>query len=184
MKHLTILTAILLLAAGLTTADASIHLVDNDSPDVTLIGTWNTSIAATPHIGDNYLYTSADPNGTSEVRYAPDLPNGSYLVEAFWPYWDKDRPDDTPFTILYSGNIYTQDIVQIGTGGEWFELGTFYFSGSQDNNYVAIGNGASTGNVIADAIRFTAVPEPTTVVIWSLLSGMGLVFANRGRNHR
>ena len=64
----------------------------------------------------------------------------------------------------------------------WAQFHTFFTAGAQSQvgvtDLIVIRDG---NDFVLDDISLTAVPEPTTIIIWSLLGGLGLVFAWRKR---
>jgi len=133
-------------------------VVDNSDPGFSAIGAWASGAYGTPY-GSDYRWASV---GTGAVAtWTPDIPNaGAYDVYAYWVQ-GTNRAPDAPFIIQHAAGADTVRVDQRQLGEQWNLLGSFFFQAGAGGQ-VTLTNEASSGVVIADAIRlvevFTAVP--------------------------
>ena len=145
--------------------------LDNKSAGVTVNGQWNSDGSAFPGgwVDEDYLYTSPGPGKSVEFR--PDLPQaGQYEV---WVRWLRDNSgqvhsnhaSNVPVEVLSDQGTspLTIDMANNG-GGYWYSLGRYPFSAGTNGAVTIFAQGAN-GTVIADAVRFTFIPEPATFAL-------------------
>jgi len=134
-------------------------ILDNNSPGVTFIGTWNTTTFSTVRIGANYLHDGNTAKGTKSVTYTPSIsPAGKYIVQIYYN-GGSSRATNVPVDIVYNGGSTTVTLNQSINGGTWFSLGTYPFAAGTDGS-VTIRTTGTTQFVIADAVRFILGPAP------------------------
>ena len=150
------------LLAGFTGAVfAQSVIVDNDNannPDgvFTVLGeAWATGTVTPGHWEQDYRYRSAG-SGSGQVEWRPDLPAaGDYEVTIYFPE-GSNRAPDAPFTVFHAAGSTTTFIDQRTNGGMWLSLGSYAFNAGSGGS-VLLSDDATTGVVLADAVRFTPV---------------------------
>jgi alpha-tubulin suppressor-like RCC1 family protein len=135
-------------------------IVDNTSAAV--IGPWQVGFNPS-QIGTNYLFIPQGM-GASQVRFVPALPRtGNYRV--YSRFFNEFQSELTPaLHVVHHGEGSTA-VLPGGTITGWSLLGTFPFtdpSGATVEVLDAFPNGGALG--LADAIRFTYVPSPPTIL--------------------
>jgi hypothetical protein len=129
-------------------------IVDNATPGVTLTGRWFASTTAPGFWGTNYLYDDPAYKGSSSARFTPTLPaDGVYAVYLRWRQSAASLAATVPVTVTGAGGAATQTIDQRSGGGAWVLLGTYPFCAGTGGS-VLLGTVATTGYVIADAVRW------------------------------
>ncbi len=154
-------------------------VIDNDNANNTdgvfavISGTWSTGTSAPGHWANDYRYTAAG-GALSAVEWRPDLPAAEeYEVSVYYPE-GSNRTPDAPFTIYHADGDTTVFVDQRTNGGQWLSLGTYVFAAGTDG-YVTLDDDASTGAVIADAVRFQVVAPgaPALRGVWIDAFGSG-----------
>ena len=160
----------------------SAFIIDNnDASGVEMVGTWQSSTAVNEYYGSDYLHDQRVLNGSKSFSFLPgempDFVAGEYLIDLWWTDHN-NRASNVPVSIFDGlGTTYTLTVDQQINGGQWNFLGHFFLG---EESRVTLGTEAN-GYVIADAARFTPVPEPGTFA----LLGAGLAGAwlfNRRRS--
>jgi len=128
-------------------------IVDNaDASGVTKTGTWTTTSGVSGYHGDNYFYTNTVGEGKS-VEFTPNLETaGVYTVYMNWPS-ASSRSTAVPVDITHAGGTDPISVNQRENGGTWVELGTYSFN-SGTGGRVTVLDDASSGSLVADAVRF------------------------------
>lgn len=163
-------------------ANATIITIDNGEDGFSSSGFKNStaSCCVGSAFGPNYMvdtvnsagdYAKWDPTGYSNWF------EGLWKVEINWTSYS-NRADNALVSILTSSGLVTQTINQTSNGGVWHYLGTFNFS--QLNAFLKLDDTNSTLGqyVIADAVRFTAVPAPSSLGLL-LVSGLVMLRLRR-----
>jgi hypothetical protein len=132
-------------------------IVDNASQSgVTLTGTWTASTAASGYYGNNYLQDDDSGKGTKNVKFHPNLPAaGRYFVYANWPR-AAGNATNVSFDIYSKAGVLLRTVRENeqSTGGDgWVLLGEFTLHSSTPS-FVVIRNNGTSGEVLADAIKF------------------------------
>lgn len=141
--------AALLAFAG--AVQATVVVIDNVDPEVSLEGSWSTSAWSSDRIGANYLHSNRQAG--LAATYTPSLTAGQWKVEAFWNS-SADRGNDVPYTIIYDGGSTTEYRDQRADGGQWNDLGTYPFADGTAGSVTISSNVSNSDYVVADAIRF------------------------------
>ncbi|MCB9865601.1 MAG: VCBS repeat-containing protein [Phycisphaerales bacterium] len=166
----------LVVAVSAPLAMAQITIVDDSDAGFTVLnGAWATSSTVAGYYGVDYHYLSATGGGGAlgAVEWRPNLPSaGDYDVYVYYPS-STARPDDATFTVHHVGGTADVAVNQQIHGGLWVPLGRFAFSAGTGGS-VSLTNSASSGNVIADAVRFVSVANPPLFVDASLTALDGL----------
>ena len=157
----TVLAAALILALT-ATAQAAIILVDNTDPEAAFTGTWPTSTYSAERIGPNYQHSNHTQGMTA--TYTPTLTAGFWKVEAFWNA-SVNRGDDVPYTVTYDGGVSTVNWDQRSDGNQWNDLGIYQFADGTAGNVEISSTVSNSEYVVADAIRFTEVPDPSRLTV-------------------
>lgn len=128
-------------------------VLDNDSPGVTLSGSWLTRSSGSGFLGDNYL----DDGGNGKVKYVRYTPTiqaaGEYYV---YTRWTRSGSNATNVAIDVSagGKAKQVTVNQRKTGGSgWVLLGKYTFAKGK-TSFVQINSGGADGRVVADSVRF------------------------------
>lgn len=141
-----------------------------DNQQATFVESWASGSSATDKYGPDYRYCSA---GITPVRYAyftPNLPTaGNYRVYAWYPQ-GSNRTAAAPYVVNYSGGSETFLVDQRSNGGQWNLLTTRPFAAGASGS-VTMHNSTSTGNVMADAVRFLLQHETTPPTVPQNLQG-------------
>ena len=132
MKKLKISLCLVLVISILSTGFAfADEILDNDSPNVVLNGSWYSSTLVPGYYGNNYLWTYGGGSAAS-VEWVFQLPSeGNYQVKAWWSSPYRTRSPDAPFTIHHAAGTATVEVDQNSNGGQWNDLGTYYFSAGE-----------------------------------------------------
>jgi len=159
-------------------ADAQVIIVDNlDAGFVVTSGTWSTSNTVSGFYGTNYHFSAATGGGpaTGAVEWRPNLPvSGEYDVYVYYPA-STARPDDATYVVHHAGANTSVVVNQQINGGTWVPLGRFLLL-TGPTRRVSLSNQASSGNVIADAVRFVSVANPPLFINaeFSALGGLNV----------
>lgn len=136
-----------------TTVALQTIIIDNqDVGNVTIIGSWVPSVAVSGYYASNYLTDDNLDKGAKFVHFTPNLAGGTYEVYALWTS-HVNRATNVPFTINHALGSNIVSVNQQAGGGNWQLLGTFTFNPGMSGS-VVIGTYATTGFVVADAVRF------------------------------
>lgn len=135
-------------------------IVDNSDPGCTTTGShWIVGTYGEIY-GPDKLYSSTG-TGDGAATYTAPIPAGYYSVTA----WVNNAGYATAaeYRVTHAGGTDTLYRSQYNAGGQWcIDLGTYLFDGT---GTVAVSDDASTGIVVADAIRWeyagSADPTPT-----------------------
>lgn len=135
-----------------------------DETAAELKGSWRYSTHTPPYVGLGYLHDQNENKGKSSVTYTPDLPRtGKYEVRLSHCY-NIRRATNTPITIQHADGQTTLRIDQqeVPEHDKLFRtLGIFRFEVGK-KGWVKISNEGTEGKyVIADAVQFLPVNEPT-----------------------
>jgi regulation of enolase protein 1 (concanavalin A-like superfamily) len=167
---------------GTTPPPVTETIVDNGSAGVTVTGSWTTATSPTGFQGTNYLHDNNAGKGTKKVRYAPTLAAGVYAVSVRYPA-ASTHSDDVPVDVSHSQGLDPISINQKTVGGVWHLLGNYRFTAG-NAGYVEISNTGTSGRVVADAVKFTLISEPSDVevkanglVSWNTPDGDGITCA-------
>jgi hypothetical protein len=157
-------------------ADAIRHhtiILDNNSAGVTKTGTWTAS----EEFPGGYIENDFQFSNTagSTARYTPDLPAaGRYKVSLRWVdersgQTHSGHGNTVPVRVDHAGGSQTFSINMDTGGGQWVTLGEFDFLAGSNGSVLLSVDGAG-GKVIADGVRFQAVPEPVWAAVLSALA--------------
>ena len=117
---------------------------------VSINGSWTGATNQAGYYGTNYIVAS---NGSSWVRYTPDLPtNATYDVYLRWTAFN-GRSSQVPVSVTYAGGSTNAVVNQQHQGGQWIWLGAFPFNAGTSGN-VQINDTNVSGSVCADAVRY------------------------------
>jgi hypothetical protein len=112
-------------------------------------------------LGKNYLVNAPKRKVVSSVRYSPRGLSGFYAVSVRYPAAEANS-SAVPVTIVDGRGSETVLLNQKIKGGVWRHLGVFRFA-AQGPGYVEISNVGATGQVVADAVKFTPVEAPLSL---------------------
>ncbi|MEL7088023.1 MAG: hypothetical protein AAGL98_06220, partial [Planctomycetota bacterium] len=168
-----------------------IYLDNGDTRGVTLTGNWNESEAFPGgFLGEDFAF-SDDPDASAEYR--PDFPvDGEYEVSIrlVGDWFNQDHSGHsaaTPVTIRTADGDVLVVVDQGGfgpeDGGLWISLGAYLFAAGEDHGLIlgsSLSTNANFDKIIADAVRFSLVPEPGAAV-WTAVALCGMVGRRRKR---
>ncbi len=134
-------------------------ILDNtDINGVYITGDWTGSTSKSGYWGSNYIHDGNTNKGQKSVRYVPTIPsNGNYEVYLRWTD-DPNRADNIPVQIVHSSGTNVITVNQKTNGGKWNLLTTVPMRAGT-NSSVTIKTDATTGFVVADAVRFVPVGQ-------------------------
>jgi uncharacterized lipoprotein YddW (UPF0748 family) len=131
-------------------------VVDNSDAGFTAGAAWGTSTFSGQLHGADYRF--ADPVAATDPAWfrAPIATAGNYRVEVWYPA-NAGYNSSTPFIVAATGGNRVVNVDQRVNGGQWRELGTFALPAGTYNVVGVSRWTATTGYVIADAVRITKV---------------------------
>lgn len=138
------------------------YIVDSHVPGLSLTGSWTQVTGVSAAEGEVYYHDGNAGKGTKTANYSLTLSEAETLsVYAQWiPSVGNGFGNASliPVTINHAGGSTTLSLSQAHEGREGVYLGTYLFAAGSGTR-VQISNTGTTGNVIADAIRFVKVPS-------------------------
>ena len=135
-----------------------------DNLQAVFTGSWPTSTSNAGYHGTDYQHDDNSGKGTKSALFSTLLPRaGKWAVAGWWPN-DNSRATAVPMDVTHASGTTTVNMNQRSTGGVWRDLGTFTFSASTPASVLIRTTGATDGNVIADAFRFTFVCDDSFVL--------------------
>ncbi|SCE67935.1 Uncharacterized lipoprotein YddW, UPF0748 family [Micromonospora echinospora] len=132
-------------------------IVDNaTSGGFTASANWGTSTFLTTRHGTNYRF--ANPQSVSDVAwFSATIPaSGTYRVEVWYPA-DPGYNSATPHLVATSTGNVTVTVDQRSGGGQWRTLGNYQLAAGTRQVVGVSRWTATTGYVVADAVRITRV---------------------------
>jgi hypothetical protein len=175
IRRLSGLTVIMALIGFGSTAGAALIVIDNtDSTNISVTGTWTSSSSVSGYVGSSYSHDGNSDKGNKSFEYLigahDDFFSGMWLIEMNWTE-HANRANNVPVDIETSGGTFSVD--QTVPDGGWYSLGVFDLN---TNSLTRIRTTDTNGYVIADAFRFTSVPEPSILALFGAgIIGLGLV---------
>jgi hyaluronate lyase len=138
----------------ITSGVPEIVLDNADATGITKVGTWNTSTTVPGYYGANYLTDTNSGKGSKTVTFTPSIPvTGTYEVYMRWAA-AAGRSNSVPVTVTHAGGTTSPIYVnQQLNNGIWMLIGTYTFNAGSTGNLL-ISNTGTTGDVIADAVKF------------------------------
>lgn len=134
-------------------------ILDNEdgSPTYTETGSWATTAATTSgYNGKAYRYIATDATETATAVYRPNIPESGFYPVYIWYKESTNRVKDALYKIVHSGGTTAFYVDQTQEGSRWIFLGEFYFEKGQSCAVILSNKSASSGYVIADAVRVGA----------------------------
>lgn len=153
---------VLAMAAAVLPHTLNAQIYDNDSgaPTYTQSSGWFTS-GSSGYNGGSYKYASATYNRTA--TWSASLPHsGKYKVEVIYRA-GSNRASSTRYTINSGSSSYNATIDQTQNNLAWVTLGTYQLGTDAQVTLNAQTSGPSGRVVIADAVRFTLIPDSPEV---------------------
>ena len=139
------------------------YYIVNDTPwkpSVEVAGSWSEDYRSTTQFLENYKYRAAG-SAANQVRWLYTIKKaGDYSLYAWWPSYSGNSKQ-VPYTVDYSGGSSTVTVDQSRNGGKWVKLGDFPYTAG--DYAVAVGANATTGRVMADAVRVVSKQNPPAV---------------------
>jgi hypothetical protein len=148
-----------------TTAIADGIIIDNTDPQCVSTGWWNPSTNVAGYYDEDYEFARTSWS-TASVEWTSELPAaGDYAVSVRYAA-ATDRAPDSPYSVHHDNGESLIKVNQREKGGIWVQLGIFQFTSGTGK--IVLTNEASTGIVIADAVRFDYVVEPGRDKYWTI----------------
>ncbi|MHC1738372.1 MAG: phosphodiester glycosidase family protein [Ignavibacteriaceae bacterium] len=137
--------------------------IDTEESGFTLNGNWLQSTVSGYWGTSPSLYVNSG-SGTTSAEYKLNLPKaGTYDLYAWWTS-ATNRANNTPYYIYRNSGVDTVRLNQSVNGTMWNKIGSFEFSGNE-NDKLVITNFAEAGKVvIADGIRILSSDSTLTEV--------------------
>ncbi|MEM6453627.1 MAG: hypothetical protein AAF772_00895 [Acidobacteriota bacterium] len=137
--------------------------VDNDAPTTpnevildnttaSFTGTWTTATTPVGFEGVDYRHDDNANKGAQRARFNLNV-TGSYGVFMRFPP-DPALSDAVPIRITHDNGVYSTRIDQTLSGGDWYYIGSFPFSGA---GTLDVRTGATTNRVAVDAVRLVEI---------------------------
>ena len=131
-------------------------IVDNaDATGVQHVGTWSQYTNSSAFRG-SYLSDGNSGKGSKSVIFTPTLAVGGQYDVYLWWNSGSSRATNVPVDIRSSARTRTALVNQRVNGSRWNLLGRFTFA-SGTNGWVKIRTDRTSGNVLADAVRFLSI---------------------------
>ena len=123
-------------------------------PPVSVVGEWTWSREVSGLYKENYFYRPAG-TGQGKVEWLFTIQEpGNYTISGWWPA-ASHHTTSARYTVNHSGGSNTFFVDQTKNGGQWNEFGQFYFG--PGNYSVVLTDQASSGRVVADGVKITAL---------------------------
>jgi len=130
-------------------------IVDNSDTDFDTIGSWSSSSSYPGYYANNYQYNK-EGTGSDRATWNFNIPKqGTFKVYAWWSAYSS-RASNAPYIVNHAWGDSTVRVNQRINGGQWNELGEFYF-GPGDKSVVLTDDADDT--VVADAVRLLFVSD-------------------------
>jgi PKD repeat protein/predicted glutamine amidotransferase len=144
---------------------------DNGGNNFETVGTWGISTKYPGYWGDNYQWNRAGSGNDRATWHLNISQPGNYKVFAWWTS-SSGRASNAPYTINHAFGSTTVRVDQRINGGQWNELGEFYF---EVGEYTVFVTDDTDGDLIADGVKITYVNDqiPPTVAEFSADSQTG-----------
>ncbi len=114
---------------------------------------WNTGSYGDPW-GADYRWSSTS-NGTDWARWTPDLPQAGWHDVYVWYTDGTNRAPDAVYTVHHQNGETQFTVDQTQAGGQWNQLGSFFFAAGTGGWITLTEEGTTPGKVVvADAVRF------------------------------
>ncbi len=124
-----------------------------DDADAELIGSWRENNVSLPYVQSGYQHDDDTNKGECQAIFRAELPPGKYEVRIAYSA-HKNRATRVPVAVSHVDESETRYVNQTRTpeiDNLFTSLGVFYFS---DDAAVTIGNQATRGHVMIDAVQF------------------------------
>ena len=117
-------------------------------------GEWHLGTMAPDKYGENYLWSSTEPDGKRAAWWIPNIPqSGNWKVYAWWSQGG-NRCNRAPLVVRVNAANHVTRVNQQVNGGQWNLLGTYYFPAGRRGGIGVVNHAAAGSVVIADAVRF------------------------------
>jgi subtilisin-like proprotein convertase family protein len=146
-------------AVRLTKVGTPVTVVDNGTAGYAeTAGTWGTS-GLTGYNGSSTRYSASS---NAAATWTPTLAAGYYAVAIYKPLSNASSVNAV-VTVKHNGITETQILDERSAVGGFYQLGVYYFSGA-GGEFVKLAQGATVGNLRADAVRFKQVDAAIVIV--------------------
>jgi len=128
-----------------------------DNTDATFTGSWTTGTMSTDKYGSDYRFTNGQATEDSTATWRPNIPAPAYYDVYVWYPQGSNRSTAAPYKVVYYGGSVVVPVNQTSGGGAWHKIAsaTPFLAGT--SGYVVLGNGGTSGVVMADAVQFVYV---------------------------
>ncbi len=132
-----------------------------DDTQAKKVGEWQLSQFTKSFVGDGYAHDQNQDKGRKTITFLPELPAaGKYEVRlAYTP--GTNRATNVPVTVFSADGEFTVNVNQQlppPLDGHFVTLGQYRFE-LNGQGFVIVGNDATDGHVIADAVQFIPVEQ-------------------------
>lgn len=151
-KCVLVMSAAITVTANFSaTTSSSQTIIDNRDSATSQTGTWSVSNGSDPYQADSVFGS----NGSTFTWHFTPSQSGYHEVSLWWTNRDS-RSTSVPIDIEYSGRKARVYVNQKENGGQWNNLGRFYFK--KDLSYaINITAQVSPTTTCADAVKFQLV---------------------------
>ncbi len=151
------------LAVSADSGPVEVILDNAAATGLTLTGSWTTATTPSGYYGSDYLHDGLAGKGAKSVTYAPALQAGVYAVSIRYPA-ATNHDANVPVDIAHAQGTDYVTIDQTTGGGDWILLGNYRFDAGSTGS-VTIGTAGTTALVVADAVKFAPIGEPSDVEV-------------------
>ncbi|MDD1696273.1 MAG: PKD domain-containing protein [Methanoregula sp.] len=124
------------------------------APPVKVMGEWTWSREVSGFFKENYFYLPAG-TGQNKVEWLFTIQEpGDYKIFAWWPA-ASHHTTGASYTVNHSAGSSPFVVNQTQAGSQWNEFGQFYFV--PGNYSIILSDEASSGRVVADGVKITAL---------------------------
>lgn len=132
-------------------------VMDNTNEGVAYVGSWPVSTNFPGYWGVNFRFDNNQKTPTKTATFMPSLvAPGYYTVSLWWPQ-RSTLATNVPVEIGHANGFSTVNVNQRSNYSQWVSLGAYYFNVSA--GFVRIKNDGTSGQVVADAVKFTPTPQ-------------------------
>ena len=136
-------------------------ILDNTDAAVTYTGDWQAGTATLGKYGSDYRFAVVSASGSSNVVFRPNIAVAGRYNVYVWHTTGGNRSPNAPWTIAYDGASTNVLVNQQVNGAQWVLIASSLPFKTGTSGYAQLANNASPTVVMADAVRFLLVDDPT-----------------------
>jgi|GEM_PF-1385537 len=148
-------------------------ILDTEMDEVTVTDGWFET-ANPGFYGESPSLVVPAGDGSETVTYLPDLEPGHEYTVAGWWVASFNRTKNTPYIVHHLNGMDTVRVDQSTDGSRWVDIGTWYFSGTEDDKVIITNDASGTASpsyAVADAVRFGMTGNATVTSIDDISPG-------------